>query len=181
MVVLLLSLLPEMTGPHNRKNGVLPVGMVHCLDTNVNFFKKGNICGRQEQFCRSLKIAVILWRTLLCFMKRNKNIFLYCGSDATRPVASCCDFVVCWRVSTIAVHIQKHTDDLKVCRNSFQFPDGRYRSDGRCQKSCIKMTYILNKTENYSKERPESRYELCYTRSVKKTQRYAVPKIWFLP
>ena len=39
------------------------------------------------------------------------------------------------------------------------------------------MTYILNKTENYSKERPESRYELCYTRSVKKTQRYAVPKV----
>ena len=25
----------------------------------VNFFKKGNICGRQEQFCRSRKIAVI--------------------------------------------------------------------------------------------------------------------------
>ena len=69
------------------------------------------------------------------------------------------------------MHIRAHTDDLKVCRNSFQFPDGRYRSDGRCQKSCIKMTYILNKTENYSKERPESRYELCYTRSVKKTQR----------
>ena len=85
MVVLLLSLLPEMTGPHNRKNGVLPVGMVHCLDTNVNFFKKGNICGRQEQFCRSLKIAVILWRTLLCLNeKKQKHISLLRNARSLR-------------------------------------------------------------------------------------------------
>ena len=79
MVVLLLSLLPEMTGPHNRKNGVLSVGMVHCLDTNVNFFKKGNICGRQEQFCRSRKIVVIHWCTLLCLNEKKQEHIFYCG------------------------------------------------------------------------------------------------------
>ena len=96
-------------------------------------------------------------------------------------VASCCHDVFCSKILLFSVYIRARTDDLKVCRNTFPFFDARYRSDIRYQKSCIKMTYILNKTENYSKERPESRYELCYTRSVKKTQRYAVPKIWFLP
>ena len=121
MVVLLLSLLPEMTGPHNRKNGVLSVGMVHCLDTNVNFFKKGNICGRQEQFCRSRKIVVIHWRTLLCvtLLKWKETRTYFFTADCL--VASCCQDAFCSKISLFSVYIRARTDDLKVCRNTFPF------------------------------------------------------------